>query len=269
MNMLLFLLLFHSADAEPMECSSPMVMFGSPSVNQVSVPVDVQPAVYMTDDDCSAPSYYELTLHLGETLIRSEEIPWNPSKTRLLEMGLADDLQSNTTYTFRVMAGDGWGIVSEIQFETGEGKALALEGNPTVMANDLLRNGTTHNHPAFFVNPAVDTDNLSIVMAYDADNPEEVVAAYRVWDSAVVEIYEYDLPGNYQENTERCILVEQRDGRGQRSERSESTCWTPQYLDQYMVRECSAVSVTGLTWFMPILALAAVRRRNSPGSQER
>jgi len=59
MFLLLVSVLFHSALAEPNDmpaCPAPYVLFSTPSTGQMNVPVDAQPAVYMSDDDCAAPS---------------------------------------------------------------------------------------------------------------------------------------------------------------------------------------------------------------------
>ena len=57
--------------AEDMPCDSPSVVFTSPSVGQTNVPLNVQPIVGMTIDNCDAPTYYEVSLREGDAIIHT------------------------------------------------------------------------------------------------------------------------------------------------------------------------------------------------------
>ena len=145
MFLLLVSVLLQSALAEPndMECPSPYVLFSTPSTTQMNVPVDVQPAVYMSNDDCAAPSYYELVLSTDDVIVKSSQVPWERDGERLLELDLEDALQPGTSYTLSIIAGDGWVLLPTLR--TGCPARRGLMGVRNARPAVRRRRGGRHN----------------------------------------------------------------------------------------------------------------------------
>jgi len=265
MFLILLATLFQPALAKPngdMECSAPYVLFASPSMGQTEVPVDVQPAVFMSNDHCSAPSYYELVLSTGDVVVKSVQVDWDPSGERLFELPLDNELDPGTDYELSVIAGDGWGEMTALHFSTVGATVVGLQGEPEVnVLTAELDESSAIVRASYDILPADDTDELSILMVYNEANPSQLVQAYRVGESTennleYASIVEPPFP------TEVCLSVVQRDGTGQRTERSAPSCGSTERVPLDMHRCCSVVSAAGFTWFMPLLALAAIRRRD-------
>ena len=97
------------ADPEMLECSSPYVMFTSPSNGQTNVPVDVVPAIGLSNDSCHVPASYTLTVLAGDTPIASSERPFDIEGDRVVSLPMERTLEPNTEYRL-VIEDEGEGV---------------------------------------------------------------------------------------------------------------------------------------------------------------
>ena len=267
---MLLIVLSMTAMAEPNPgCSTPIVESTTPSNIQTDVPLDVKPRVTLSHGDCAA-SEYEITLSENDLVVVSEtkQYDWQVHFNEF-EITPPALLEAQTTYTLNVVPLDGSGEIAIITFETGEALAVGLSGAPSIALHDAVyydQESYVIAEATYDLSPAEDPDALSTIYVYlpgDTDNPLASFQAGQMPAGALVSTYtDESAPPD-----EICLQVAQRDGAGQLSELSEPTCLVAEWYEapgpgSRDCGGCSTVTPLTLTWFSPLLALVALRRRS-------
>ena len=259
----------HAFQMGDVACEPAVVSFTSPSNQQVNVPVNAVPAIGLTWGCDIAPNY-TLTLSTSEGEVASINVEANRNGTNLFELPLSNPMSADTEHTLEIVGEDGWGQSTVISFTTGSSEVTGVTESASVQIQQAILYTSDYEfayaETDLTVSPAADSDNLSIVRVYDVKDMEEPIFQLRT-DTHLADQTLYHLDNLYAPfDSEICLTATQRDGLGNISEMSEPHCATYEVREE---RTCSVTSIAGMGWFMPLLAMAAIRRRSVSTSLER
>jgi hypothetical protein len=263
----------HALQEEDVACDPAIVSFSSPSNQQTNVPVNVVPAVGLIWG-CDIAANYTLTLSNNAGEVTSVSLEANQNGSNLFELPLTAPLSADTEHTLEILGDQGWGEATVIRFTTGSNEAVEVTEAPELdikqaiiftQNNEYGRTETEYN-----LSPGADTDALSIVRVYNTQNMEEPILHMRtdvdITNDTFGNAFTHLGGMNAPFNSEICLIATQRDGLGNVAEMPAPVCAT------YEIRKestCSVTSMAGLGWFMPLLAMAAIRRRPTQVQSER
>lgn len=240
-------------------CDPAFVAFTSPFNGQIGVPVDVVPAAGLTNG-CTVSPNYTLRLFASDVLIQSVTLESRNDFENLFEITPESALDPNTEYSMHITPVEGWGEQTIIQFTTGESPVMGLEGGPsgTVLKAEIDE-APSISYATLELTPAIDNDSLSIVRLKSPLTGEDPLGYFRVledlrsFETEVIEWHGGDVPD------ELCYTMEQRNGLGQWSDASEPFCMVPTRLQPE--GRCSSIPLYSLSWFLPLLSITVVSRR--------
>jgi len=247
--------------ASDVACDSSFVRFTSPFAGQEQVPVDVVVAAGVAQGCQTAPEY-TLSLLQADTVVHTTTIESRYVPLDLFELTPSTPLKPNTEYLFQIIPQQGWGETTVIQFITGERTVLDLDGAPSGRVETAeVEQDRSASYSTLTLVAAGDSDALSIVRLKSPDSGDTPIAFYRVpedsmpFEVPVTQWHELPAP------EELCYTIEQRNGLGIWTDASIPFCKIPDVLKAN--GQCTTLSISSLSWYLPLLTLAAISRRRS------
>ena len=258
----------HALQAEDVACEDAFVTFTSPTNQQQNVALDTVIAVGLSQG-CNVAPNYTLTVASDGLEPQSVTLESEYGQVNLFEFEMTEPMQPNTEYTLQVVGEDGWGEMTSVAFTTGSDTVQGPSAGPsgTVLASNL-RSDSGLLETTLSVTPGEDPDGLSVLFVYNVTAPDRVLHQIRDDEEGMSSqplFHVTHMQAPFPE--EVCFTVVQRDGLGRFSDPSDPFCGA---IEITKAGQCSATSLAGLSGFLPLIALAVIRRRkvNTPMDME-
>ena len=211
-------------------------------------------------DGCSPSEQYIVSILAEGETIHSTTFDWQSTGMNLMELVPDASLQPNTTYELTIEASDGWEIYTAVSFTTGEGLVEGISGKPSGTMESVIiydEGQWGEVEATYSVVPVNDSDEVSVIIVYDEEDPEIPVHAFNFKQAENSQVALWSMESPFP--TGLCLKAVQRDGKGDLSELSAPFCVPVDIVNVSGI--CSCASSTQMVWFTPLLALFVLRRR--------